>query len=101
MKVNHNPTTNLQNEKPAFKAINQEYLNKVKNFAKKSGDAPAEAFFDISRDVFDKKMSIKDGLDTIDAIKPYVKTDGIKDILIQAKKQLCLAKMAESFSKHS
>lgn len=30
-------------------------------------------------------MSIKDGLDTIDAIKPYVKTEGIKDILIQAK----------------
>ena len=78
-----------QPSKPQFKAVNQKYFEWAKKDYSLTEDVSCDWLQRLSFDVFlFKKISPKDGIDTVNAVKKYMKkTDNaIEDLLNSLKK---------------
>lgn len=103
MKISYSPTFNenpnqvVKSENLTFKSVNREYLNKIQEYAKRSGDVPAETIVQLSKDVFNEKMLVADALETLYAIKTYIKTDNLKELLAKTRKNLLMLEKINRF----
>ncbi len=71
MKVN--PVNNPINQ-PAFQKVNQKYLAKAEEWYKRRGDINGTWYDSLREDVIlFKDISVQDGIDTMKAVKKYVK----------------------------
>ncbi len=72
MKIN--PIVNSNPNQTNFKAVNQKYLKEAENWYKRIGDIDSSWYESLRDDVcLFGDISSKDGIDTMNAIKKYVK----------------------------
>lgn len=74
-----------QPSKPQFKAVNQKYFELAKKDYSLTEDVSCDWLQRLSFDVFlFKKISPKDGIDTVNAVKKYMKkTDDVMEDLLK------------------
>lgn len=71
------PINQHKNNSNSFQAVNQEYLQRAKIEFKQIKGVSGDLLDCLYYDVFFKKITKTDGIDTLNAIKPYV--TGVKD----------------------
>ena len=90
MYINPIASYNKNNNQTSFQAVNMKYLERAKKeIANRGGDITDDLLSCLSYDVFFKKISAEDGLDTIRAIKKLLggkMDEGFQHVLSVLKK---------------